>query len=133
MGNRKKRVLILEDESNVSTYLATLLEDNAYATEVADSAEEGMHKAQENPPDLITLDINMPTKSGIRFYQEIKSDPVLRKVPVVVVTGITGYGGKPEGFQHFLETRKQIPPPDGFIAKPIDREEFLKVIQKLLA
>jgi len=132
MTEEKKKILILEDEPDAATYLATLLEDHGYATDTAMNAEEGMQKAKTNPPDLITLDINLPTKSGVRFYREIKDDPILSKVPVVVVTAITGYGGKPESFRRFLETRKQVPPPDGFVAKPIDREDLLKVIRDLL-
>jgi two-component system, cell cycle response regulator DivK len=132
MDEKKKKILILEDEADAATYLATLLEDNGYVTDTAMTAEEGMQKAQTSRPDLITLDINLPTKSGIRFYRDIRDDPLLSKVPIVVVTAITGYGGKPEGFRRFLETRRQVPPPEGFVAKPIDREELLKTVGDLL-
>lgn len=124
---------ILEDDPDVVTYLTTLFEDHGYATDSAVDGREGMEKAKASPPDLITLDISMPEKSGVRFYREIKEDPVLAKVPVVVVTGVTGFGGNPEDFRRFLETRTQVPPPDAFIAKPIDQEELLKVVRDLLS
>jgi CheY-like chemotaxis protein len=133
MGEAKKRILILEDEPDVATYLAALFDDHGYETETAADGRVGMEKARANPPDLISLDMAMPEKSGIRFYREIKDDPVLSKVPVVVVTGVTGFGRRFEDFRRFLETRKQIPPPDAFIAKPIDRDELLKVVRDLLA
>ncbi len=132
MRDATKKILILEDEPDVVTYLTTLFEDNGYATDSARNGVEGMEKAQASPPDLITLDMSMPEKSGVRFYREIKDDPVLSKVPVVVVTGVTGFGGNPEDFRRFLETRRQVPPPDAFVAKPIDREELLKVVRDLL-
>lgn len=132
MRDGKKKILILEDDPDVVTYLTTLFEDNGYAADSAVNGWEGMEKAQASTPDLITLDISMPEKSGIRFYRELKDDPVLSKVPVVVVTGVTGFGRNPEDFRRFLETRKQVPPPDAFIAKPIDREELLKVVRDLL-
>jgi CheY-like chemotaxis protein len=131
-GGRKK-ILILDDEPDVVTYLETLLQDNGYDTVSARDGSEGMEKTIREKPDLITLDISMPEKSGIRFYRELKESPDLASIPVVIVTAVTGYGGKPEDFQKFISSRKHVPPPEGFVAKPIDRAEFLKEIGNLLS
>ena len=131
-GGRKK-ILILDDEANVVTYLQTLLQDNGYDTVSAGDGSEGMEKVRSEKPDLVTLDISMPEKSGIRFYRELKEDPALASIPVVVVSAVTGYGGKPDDFQEFLSSRKNLPPPDGFVPKPIDRDELLKAIGDLLS
>jgi CheY-like chemotaxis protein len=103
-GGRKK-ILILEDEANAVIYLQTLLQDNGYDTVSASDGSEGMKKVRSEKPDLITLDISMPEKSGVRFYRELKEDPELASIPVVVVSAVTGYGGKPEDFQKFLGSR----------------------------
>ena len=131
-GGRKK-VLVLDDEPNVVAYLETLLQDNGYDTVSAGDGREGMEKARSEKPDLITLDISMPEESGVRFFRELKEDPDLSGIPVIIVTGVTGYGGKPEDFQKFISSRKQIPPPEGFVAKPIDRDELLKAVTGLLS
>ena len=131
-GGRKK-ILVLDDEANVVTYLETLLQDNGYDTESASDGCEGMEKALKEKPDLITLDISMPEKSGVRFYRELKENPELAGVPVVIVTGVTGFGGKPEDFQKFISSRKHVPPPDGFVAKPIDRDELLEAVRNVLS
>ena len=131
-GGRKK-VLVLDDEPNVVAYLETLLQDNGYDTVSAGDGREGMEKARSEKPDLITLDISMPEESGVRFFRELKEDPDLSGIPVIIVTGVTGYGGKPEDFQKFISTRKNIPPPEGFVAKPIDRDELLKGVTSLLS
>jgi CheY-like chemotaxis protein len=131
-GGRKK-VLVLDDEPNVVAYLETLLQDNGYDTVSAGDGREGMEKARSEKPDLITLDISMPEESGVRFFRELKEDPDLSDIPVIIVTGVTGYGGKPEEFQKFISTRKNIPPPEGFVAKPIDRDELLKGVTSLLS
>ncbi len=128
----KKKILVVDDERSVVTYLETLLEDNGFATVSAFNGNEGLAKAKSEKPDLVSLDITMPEKSGIRFYREFKEDPELSATPVVIVTAVTGYGGKPEEFEKFLNTRKQIPPPEAFIAKPIDREAYLKTIRDIL-
>ena len=131
-GGRKK-ILVLDDEPNVVAYLETLLQDNGFDTVSAANGREGMEKARSEKPDLITLDISMPEESGVRFFRELKEDPDLSGIPVIIVTGVTGYGGKPEDFQKFISTRKNIPPPEGFVAKPIDRDELLKGVTSLLS
>ena len=131
-GGRKK-ILVLDDEPNVVTYLETLLRDNGYDTVSAGNGREGMEKARSEKPDLITLDISMPEESGVRFYRELKKDPDLAGIPVVIVTAVTGYGGKPEDFQKFISSRGQVPPPEGFVPKPIDRDELLKGVTSLLS
>ena len=131
-GGRKK-ILVVDDEPNVVAYLETLLQDNGYDTVSAANGLEGMERVRGEKPDLITLDISMPEESGIRFYRDIKADPDLAGIPIVIVTGVTGYGYKPEDFQKFISSRKKIPPPDGFIPKPIDRDELMKGVTSLLS
>lgn len=128
----KKTILVVDDEPDVVTYLTTLLEDNGYATVSAGDGNEAMTKIKESKPDLITLDMSMPEKSGVKFYRELKEDADLASIPVLVVTGVTGYGGKGSEFEKFISSRKQIPPPDGFIEKPLDdREKFLEKVKEL--
>ena len=128
----KKLILVVDDEPDVVSYLTTLFEDNGYATASAGDGNQALAKIKEKKPDLITLDMSMPGKSGVKAYRELKDDPALASIPVLVVTGVTGYGGKPDDFQKFLATRKQVPPPDGFIPKPLDRDELLKKVKELV-
>ncbi len=129
----KKRILVVDDEPDVVTYLVTLLEDNGYETDSAADGNQAIERVRQRKPDLIALDISMPEKSGIKFYRELKQDPELSFVPVLVVTAVTGYGDDPDVFQKFLSSRKQVPPPEGFIAKPIDQDEILEAIRGLVA
>jgi two-component system phosphate regulon response regulator PhoB len=129
----RKKILIVDDEPDVVTYLATLLEDNGYETVEAKDGVEGLARAREVRPDLVTLDISMPRKSGVRMYREMREDPSLAEVPVVVVTAVTGYGGDPEAFHKFLDTRKKVPPPEAFVAKPIERQALLDTLARVLA
>ena len=129
----KKKVLVIDDEPDVVKYLEALLKDHDYLTVSAFNGNEGLLQARREKPDLICLDITMPEKSGIRFYRELKQDPALASIPVAVVTAVTYYGGDPEPFRRFLETRSQVPPPEAFIPKPIDREAFLQTVSRLVS
>lgn len=132
---KRKKILVLDDEPDVVTYLTSLLEDNDYIVVSAGDGKAGMEKVKTEQPDLITLDISMPEKSGIKFYREMKADEKLKKIPIIVVTGVssTQDGGTGKDFERFLGTRKSVPPPDGFIMKPIDEAHLLGTVKKLLS
>jgi len=127
-----KRILVVEDQPDERSYLAALFEDNGYGTLTAKDGQEALDIARREKPDLVTLDVSMPEKSGLGFYREIKSDPALAATPIVIVTAVTGLGGDSDAFKRFIGSRKQVPAPEGFIAKPIDKQELLDTIAKLL-
>jgi CheY-like chemotaxis protein len=126
-----KNILIVDDEADVRTYLGRLLAEHGFNCKTAGDGEQAMACVRAEKPGLITLDMSMPNKSGVRFYSELKNDPDLASIPVIVVTGITGQGG-PGDAEKFLSTRSQFPPPEAFIAKPVDPEELTAAIRKLL-
>jgi CheY-like chemotaxis protein len=128
----RKTILVVDDEPHVVAYLEMLLQDQGYTTVSAADGREGLEKAKQHAPDLICLDITMPEESGIRMYRNVRNDPELARIPVVVVTAVTGLGGDPEPFRAFLSSRKHLPPPDGFFSKPIEREKFLERVNQLL-
>jgi CheY-like chemotaxis protein len=126
MGEKNKTILVVDDEPDVQVYVSTLLEDNGYDTVVAKDGAEALEKVKESRPDLITLDISMPETSGVRLYRDIKENEALKDIPIIIVTGIS------KDFEQFISTRKQVPPPEGYISKPIDRDDMLKLVEKLI-
>jgi len=132
-ADQQKKILIVDDEPHVVAYLEMLLKDHGYGTVSAGNGEDGLAQLRKEKPDLVTLDISMPETTGVRFYKQIKADPDFADVPVVIVTAVTGYAGDPYGYMKFISSRSNVPPPEGFFPKPIDKEEFLATIQKLLS
>lgn len=132
-SREKKLILVVDDEPDVVTYLTTFLENNGYLTVSASDGNEAIARVKDEQPDLITLDISMPEKSGIKFYREIKGNPDLAKIPVLVITAVTGFGGSSEAFERFLSSRKQVPPPDAFFGKPLDMDKLLDTVKSLIA
>ena len=125
MAAEKKTILVVDDEPDVRTFLSTLFEDSGYATVMAQDGNEALSRVKEKAPDLVTLDITMPNKSGVKFYREMKESAEWKKVPIIIVTGVSGE------FKTFISTRKQVPPPEGYLSKPIDKTEILKLVKKL--
>ena len=113
-----KTILIVDDEPDVCTYICTLLEDHGYTTISAKDGEEALGKLQAVSPALITLDISMPEKSGVRLYREIKEDPRWKKIPIIIITGIS------DDFQKFISTRRQVPPRRAISPSRLTRKKF---------
>ncbi|MBT3233167.1 MAG: response regulator [Calditrichaeota bacterium] len=121
----KKTILIIDDEPDTFTYFSTLLEDNGYNTVGAENGDEGLARVKESPPDLITMDITMPKMSGVKAYRTLKEGEQTKSIPIIIITGVS------EDFKEFISSRKQIPAPDGYLAKPIDENEFINLVKKL--
>lgn len=122
----KKTILVVEDENDLVAFLRMLLEDQGYGTISAADGDEGLELIRAEKPDLVTLDLAMPRHSGIRLYRELKGDKDTAEIPVVIVTGVPGE------LKRLLEERKLVHNPDAYFEKPIDQEEFLSTIERLL-
>jgi CheY-like chemotaxis protein len=132
-NEKGKKILVIDDEADTVIYMETLLQDNGYVTVSASNGQEGLEKAKVEHPDLVILDVSMPEKSGMRFFKEVKSDPNLKSIPVVFVTGVTGYARDKDALRKFIGSRSSIPDPEGFFSKPIEREDFLKKLEEILS
>jgi CheY-like chemotaxis protein len=120
------KVLVVDDEPDVVRYFTALLEENGYATVSAADGVEALAKVRSEHPDLVTLDITMPNESGVMVYREMKGDAELRAIPVVVVTGIS------HSFKQFISSRSRVPPPEGYLEKPVTPDGLLDEVRRLL-
>jgi len=125
--DKKKKILVVEDEQDVLTYLTTLFEDNGYDTVSAINGGEAFEKARTEKPDLISLDIAMPDQSGLRTYRNYKKDDKLKGIPVIIITALG------DSVKSFIKRLGGFPEPEGFMAKPIDKEKLLKIVADLLS
>ncbi len=127
-----KRVLVVDDELDMRTFLTTLLETSGYKPLSAVDGKEGMEVAREKKPSVIILDVMMPNESGISMYRELKNDPELKDIPVVMLSALS----KKTFFhsQKVLDEYKgeKIPEPADYIEKPPEPEDILEAIQNCL-
>jgi len=121
-----KKILIIDDEEDVRTYLSTFFSDNGLSAISAVDGKEGVQKAVAEKPDLITLDVSMPEESGVKALRDLQSNEATKNIPVIIVTGVS------TDIKRFIESRKQVHPPEGFFEKPIDRDKLLKKVKELL-
>jgi CheY-like chemotaxis protein len=145
-----REILIVEDSPEGVLFLSEILEAHGYRYRVASNGREAMSAIQEKPPDLVLLDIMMPRRTGLGVLKDMKRDPKLEKIPVIVVTGASAVTGvdirtgqeKPktsydDDFARSYGAKlhdvlQELPPPDGFVEKPIDPPVLVKMIGDLL-
>ena len=125
-----KTVLVIEDELDMRLFLKVLLETNGYAPIMADNGRDGIEKASVHAPDLIVLDVMMPRRGGARTYRDLRSDPVLRTIPVIMLSAVAR-----DTFFHFLGMldagrEGKVIKPEAYVEKPPDPQYLLKCIRK---
>jgi DNA-binding response OmpR family regulator len=126
MSDAVKTVLVVDDDPDARGFLTAVLTDNGFAATEAKDGNEALAAIAEAPPDLVALDITMPEKSGVAVYRRLREDDTLRHIPVIIITGVS------DEFRTFISTRRHVPPPDEYIPKPVDHQQFLEAVKKLL-
>ena len=127
-----KKILVVDDDPDVRSFVVTVLEENQYVPLVAEDGVEGLEMVEKEQPDLIILDVLMPRGSGIRLYRKMKTDKNLDKIPIIMFTGIA--------LRSFLKSQKaldefnggEVPKPDIYLEKPVEPEELVAAIKKKL-
>ncbi len=125
--SEKKKIIIIDDDPDLRTFMECLLQDNGYDTITAQNGKEGVEMVRSEKPDLVCLDITMPEQSGVKCYRQLREDDALKSIPVVMVTGVM------EEFKKFISSRRQVPPPDAYFSKPVDQKELLAKLKELLS
>ena len=129
MGNK---VLVVDDDPDVRMFSVTVLEENGYTPLEATNGEEGMSLVRQERPDLIILDVLMPRESGIKLYRNLKTDPDLKDIPVIIQSGIAE--------KSFLRSQKAltefggaaVPEPEAYLEKPVEADELAATIRRVL-
>jgi Fe-S oxidoreductase/CheY-like chemotaxis protein len=121
---RGRTVLVVDDDPDTVVYLTALLEDHGLRAVTARNAAEGLQMARQARPDAITLDIQMPGRSGIDVFTRLRSNRELATIPIIIVTGAVEF--------RELVYHRNVSPPDGYVEKPVKPELLLMSVRKVL-
>ncbi|MGB9698347.1 MAG: response regulator transcription factor [Thermodesulfobacteriota bacterium] len=122
------KILVVDDEPDMVEMIKAALESANHQVVAAYNGQEGIDKAKKEKPDAIILDIMMPVKDGFVACKEMKEDPLLKHIPILVLTAVS---------EHFAHTRYaksmglELDAED-YIDKPIDPKILLARLEKLL-
>ena len=127
-----KKVLVVDDDPDVRLFNTTVVEECGYTPLEAANGEEGLKLLKAEKPDLVILDVLMPKQSGIRLYRELKTNKELKHINIIVLSGIAK--------KTFLRSQKaltefggeEVPEPSVYLEKPVEPEELVRELKKIL-
>jgi DNA-binding response OmpR family regulator len=125
MRNKKKRVLIVDDEPDVTLVLKQVLDENGFEADSYDEPRLALNNFKANMYDLLLLDIKMPDINGLDLYQEMRK--IDDRVKVCFLTASEMFYEKFRKEEPYSKFDKEL-----FIAKPIENEELLDHLNKVI-
>jgi CheY-like chemotaxis protein len=126
-----RTVLVVDDEPDVQRYLATLLEDAGFTVLTAADGERALELVRAHRPDLISLDLIMPKKSGHKLLYELRKDRALARIPVLVVTAHARDELGRSRLQDLLDNGV-LSGPGTYLEKPVNPLTYIRSIQRAL-
>jgi DNA-binding response OmpR family regulator len=124
-----KKILIVDDDPDLVEAVTMILESKHYKVAAAYGGIEGLQKAKTENPDLIVLDVMMPDKDGYAVCKELKANPALNRIPILLLTAVISKIPTTRYTQQMgMETEA-----DDYIDKPVEPEVLVKRIEALLA
>lgn len=115
----RKRILLIEDESNIAESLSFLLERAGFDLMHSETGEDALNQAKTISPDVIVLDLMLPTLSGFDILKELRADPQTRAVPVLMLTA------KGQADDRRIATELGV---DGFMTKPFSNTAVVDAV-----
>ncbi len=113
-----KKIMIVDDDPVITKYLDTLFKDHGFDTCIATDGLHAFDLYQQENPDLITLDLEMPEEWGPRFFRKVSKLKGFR-TPVIVISGLQG-------------RQYSIPKAAASFAKPFDSDELISRMSEIL-
>lgn len=120
MGNNKYKVLIIEDDGNISSFIQTVLESNDYQVLTAQRCRQGLMVFASHVPDLVVLDLGLPDMDGGEFIKEVRLEST---VPIIVLSARTDESDKVEALDLGA---------NDYITKPFGTAELLARVRAAL-
>jgi len=122
-----KTVLVVDDEEDVRKFLSLALQEAGFRVIIANDGFEALEIVKNNPPDLISLDLVMPKRSGAMFYRDLKKDKQFASIPILIVTG---HARDDLGKSDLKELT--MSGPGVYLEKPVRPDNYIAAVKSIL-
>jgi len=118
------RILAVDDEPNIVRLIQVNLERHGYTVETASNGAQALAKIKANRPDLLVSDVMMPEMDGFELLANVRRDPSLTDLPVIMLTAKAQDKDVMTGYQYGA---------DMYLTKPFNPQELLQFVKRILA
>jgi len=127
--SEKKKILIVDDDQAYGEALKIVLSSNGYHVNHVLNVRDGRISVEEEQPALIIFDVMMDKHTdGFDFCHNLKNDDTYKRIPIIMVTAVTGK----TGFKFSPETDGEYLQADDYVSKPVPSSELLLRVEKLI-
>jgi len=127
--SEKQNLLMIDGDADLVASVTMVMEDAGWEVHSADNGLSGIEQARQDVPDLVILDMLMPRQDGLTTYEQLRSDPALGEIPIIVLTSVSerlGIGFSDEDFKaHYGHG------PEAFLRKPFEPTIRLETVNRL--
>ena len=123
--------MVVDDEPDIVFFLKAVLEDHGFRVMTAFNGREAADTLRQHPPDLISLDLIMPGKSGIRFFHELRKNKEWSKIPVLFVSGHVRETIDGSNLVDLLKDRT-LSGPATYLEKPVNAQTYIRTVNLIL-
>ena len=123
----KKRILVVDDEADIRNFLKAALKEAGFEVITAEDGFLALEEVKKQLPDLISLDLVMPKKSGAKFYHELTKKKEWSKIPIIIVTG---HARDDLGKADLKELT--MSGPGVYLEKPVKPDNYIAAIKSIL-
>ena len=123
----KKKILVVDDEEAVREFLKAALIESGFDVTLAEDGNVALEKVKKEIPDLISLDLVMPKKSGAKFHRELTKNKVWSRIPIIIVTG---HARDDLGKSDLKELT--MSGPGVYLEKPVKPNNYIAAIKQIL-
>jgi two-component system, OmpR family, alkaline phosphatase synthesis response regulator PhoP len=126
--DKKYRILLVDDDPDFVKATTIVLESKNYEVLTASDGIEGLETARKEIPDLILLDVIMPSRDGFTAAEKLKEDPALSKIPVVMLTSFSAA----RAGTSIAANRGMNLDAEDYLDKPVSPDDLLACVQQFL-
>ncbi len=121
--DRPFKILVVDDEVEMRASIGEFLQDQGYAICEAGDGEEALAKTFTEKPDLILLDLRLPTVDGYQVCQTLKGNPITSGIPIIMITALSATPQKVKGIEYGA---------DDYVSKPFDLDELSARVKMIM-
>ena len=128
MMQERKKALVVDDDEGTLEFVVELMHNEGWDTIVGLTGQDALDLAEQEEPDLIVLDVDMPEMDGFEAFRLLRTNALTAHIPIIMLTAINDLDPEGQHDQTSMERRLGVDGPEAFVDKPVCPDDLLKAI-----